>query len=360
MGKTAAEVLREFRQEGLLPPRNLTIAITGRCNLVCRHCWVSAGSGGSGDMAEQTVRRLLTEFRELEGEGVCLTGGEPLCHSAWARLLQFARSLGFESASLQTNAMLMSDRGAGQLADLGFSKLSIRVSLDGAAAPSHDLVRGDGSFLAVLDGLKTMVSHGLGSSTTLCFTEMRHNLDELGGVLRLADSLGLAGVSCGTLVRYGRGASSDLIAPPAPAQYAELLRMYKDDRQFRELYDRLGSLAFFAWQGEEEPASGCTFVENPYLAADGRLYPCVLCHADSHAVAGVPGKGLLASFAEGSRLWSSLRGISIDRAQVMTPCSSCSGREFCAGGCLGRSWAVHGDFSSPDDRCSCRRSVYGA
>jgi len=358
MGKTAAEVLRELRREELLPPRNLTIAITGRCNIVCRHCWVCAGSGRLGDMAEQAVRRILAEFRELQGEGVCLTGGEPLCHPAWSRLLQFARSLGFENASLQTNAMLFSDRDAGLLADMGFHNLSIRVSLDGAAATSHDLVRGDGSFEVVLGGLKTLLRHGLGSKITLCFTEMRHNLGEFPAVLRLADSLGLAGVSCGTLVRYGRGAASDLIAPPAPAQYAELLRMYESDRQFRELYDRLGSLAFFAWQGGEEPASGCSFVENPYLAADGRLYPCVLCHADSHAVAGVPGKGLLASFAEGCRLWSSLRRVSLDRAKEMTTCRDCPGRELCAGGCLGRSWAAHGDFFSPDDRCSCRRSVY--
>jgi len=358
MGKAAEDVLRDLRREGLFPPKTLTIAITGRCNLTCCHCWVGAGPGGNVNVPERTLRRMMVEFRELEGEGVCLTGGEPLCHPAWLRLLQFARALGFESASLQTNAMLFSDRDAELLQELGFRTVSIRVSLDGAAAASHDLVRGKGSFRAALRGIETLVKRGLGDSITLCFTEMRHNLGEFGDLLRLADSLGLGGVSCGTLVRFGRGGTSNLILPPEPAQYGDLLRQYDSDPAFRILYDRLGSMAFFSWQRGEQQASGCTFVENPYLTADGRLFPCVLCHADSHAVFNVPGKGLIASFAEGHRLWSSLMELSRSRAEDMAQCASCPGKKLCGGGCLGRSWAAHGDFLSPDDRCSCRRSVY--
>ncbi|HZV82339.1 MAG TPA: radical SAM protein [Geobacteraceae bacterium] len=358
MGKPAGEILREMRREELFLPKTLTIAITGRCNLACRHCWVGAGEGGSGDVPERTLRRMLVEFRELEGEGVCLTGGEPLCHPAWLRILQFARALGFEKASLQTNAMLIGDRDAELLRDLGFTGSSIRVSLDGASPASHDLVRGDGAFRGALLGIEALVRHGLGSSITLCFTEMRHNLGEFPDLLRLADSLGLGGVSCGTLVRFGRGATSNLIAPPELTQYGKLLRRYDSDPVFRELYGRLGSMAFLSWQQGEPPAAGCTFVENPYLAADGRLYPCVMCHADSHAVFGAPGKGLVASFAEGYRLWSSLMNFSRSRSEEMDPCASCSGRTLCGGGCLGRSWAAHGDFLAPDDRCSCRRSVY--
>lgn len=358
MGKVAEDVLRDMRREDLFLPKTLTFAITDHCNLACRHCWVDAGPGKDRIVPERTLRRMLVEFRELEGEAVCLTGGEPLCHPAWLKLLQFSRSLGIESASLQTNAMLFTDRDAELLQDLGFRSVSIRVSLDGAAAGSHDLVRGDGAFRGAVRGIETLVRHGLGSCITLCFTEMRHNLGEFPQLLRLADSLGVGGVSCGTLVRFGRGTASDLIVPPEPSQYGELLRQYDTDPTFRELYDRLGSMAYFSWQRGEQPAVGCTFVENPYLSADGRLFPCVMCHADSHAVFDVYGKGLVASFAEGLSLWSSLMELSRGRADEMAQCAGCPGRKLCRGGCLGRSWAAQGDFLAPDDRCSCRRPVY--
>lgn len=358
MGKSAHEVVRLLRRHELLPPKTLTMAITDRCNLSCGHCWVNAGAAGDRELPERTARRLLAEFRELEGESVCLTGGEPLCHPAWLRLLQFARSLGLEKASLQTNAMLVSDHDAEMLQDLGFRQLFIRVSLDGPGAASHDLVRGDGAFSGTLRGIKTLVKHGLAGSLVLSFTEMRHNLAEFADLLRLADDLGLGGVSCGTLVRFGRGATSTLLAPPEPRQYAELLRHHENDAAFRERCARLGAPAYLAWHQGEPPASGCTFVENPYLTADGRLFPCVMCHADSHAVCGVPGKGLIDSFAEGYGLWSSLLELSRHRAASMGACADCPGRLLCGGGCLGRSWAAHGDFEIPDDRCSCRRPVY--
>lgn len=358
MGKSAQEVARLLRQHELLLPKTLTMAITDRCNLACQHCWVKAGADGRCELPERAVRRMLAEFRELEGEAVCLTGGEPLCHAAWLRLLQFARSLGFESATLQTNAMLMSDRDAELLLDLGFRRISVRVSLDGAAAASHDLVRGDGAFRLARRGIETLVRRGLGSSVLLCFTEMRHNLGEFADLLRLADDLGVGGVSSGSLVRFGRGAASAAIAPPEPVQYDELHRRYENDAAFRERCIRLGAPAFLSWHQGEPPASGCTFVENPYLSADGRLFPCLMCHAGSHAVSGVPGKGLVASFAEGYRLWSSLLELSRNRAATLPDCADCSGRLQCGGGCLGRAWAAHGDFASPDDRCSCRRPVY--
>lgn len=358
MGTSAEEVVRQLHRHELSPPKTLTIAITDRCNLACRHCWVSAGTERTGALPERILRRLLAEFRDLEGESVCLTGGEPLCHPAWLRLLQFARSLGFEAASLQTNAMLLDDRDAAQLLDLGFRSLALQVSLDGATAASHDLVRGAGAFRTALGGIETLVKRGLGRSVLLCFTEMRHNLAEFADLLRLADDLGLGGVRCGTLVRFGRGAASNQIAPPDPAQYDALRCHYDRDPAFRERCGRLGSPAFLAWQHGEQPATGCTFVADPYLTVDGRLFPCVMCHADSHAVFGVPGKGLAASLAEGCERWSSLREFSRNRAGSLASCADCPGRMLCGGGCLGRAWAAHGDFATPDDRCSCRRSVY--
>uniref|UniRef100_UPI00272EA460 radical SAM protein n=1 Tax=Geoalkalibacter sp. TaxID=3041440 RepID=UPI00272EA460 len=103
---------------GLRPPRILTLAITGACNLHCRHCWVDGGRPTSAaHVPAATLWRLLREFAHLGGAGVRLTGGEPLCHPAWRDLLQHSRKLGFAQLALQTNAALILDQEAAALAE---------------------------------------------------------------------------------------------------------------------------------------------------------------------------------------------------------------------------------------------------
>jgi radical SAM protein with 4Fe4S-binding SPASM domain len=354
------DVLRALAAAGLQPPRTLTMAITGQCNLQCGHCLVEAGSAGSaGHVPERTLRRLLTEFSELGGKGICLTGGEPLCHPAWLRLLQYARSLDMETVAIQTNGLLWSKEAVEAIRSLDFSGLTVQVSLDGATAAAHDLVRGKGAFSGVMAGLEMMVKCGLGQQIRLCFTEMRHNLAEFPELLKLADTMGIKSVQAGTLVRTVRGIRSELLVPPDLEQYLDLRQRLTIDREFSDLYERLGSMAALEWGLENGPCNDCcTFVENPYLSSDGRLFPCLFCHAEHYSVSGVHGKSLAAAFREGTRLWEALMEESRRRAAELAACADCSGRQVCGGGCMGRAWATSGEFCSVDDRCHVRRGIY--
>ncbi|RNC68476.1 MAG: radical SAM protein [Desulfuromonadales bacterium] len=360
MRSDASEALRILQSAGLRPPKTLTMAITGACNLSCGHCWVNAGeAGATGHLPERTARRLMEEFVALDGKGIRLTGGEPLCHPAWLQLLRFSRSLGLETVSVQTNGMLLTAASVAALRELDFARLTLQISLDGATAATHDLVRGAGAFERVLEGLKLLVRGGLGDSLSLFFTEMHHNLFDIPALLRLASDLGIRSVVTGSLVRCGRAASGSTLAPPDLEQYRQLLRHYDTDPEFRRLYERIGTVAALEWRREETPSTEhCTFVENPYLTADGKLYPCVMCHADSHAVTGVLGKSLASAFSEGAPLWAELMKTSRSRAESLALCRDCPGRLVCAGGCMGRAWGSCGDFLAVDDRCQIRRPIY--
>jgi radical SAM protein with 4Fe4S-binding SPASM domain len=353
----AKEILRH---EGLRPPKTLTIAITGVCNLACRHCWVEAGEAASAPhVPTQTLRRLLEEFAAIGGTGVRLTGGEPLCHPDWLELIRLARSIGFLSVALQTNAMLLTDEQVAQLRELDFPGLSIQVSLDGAEAPSHDLVRGDGAFEKAMAGIRRLAGAGLGRRISIAFTEMRHNLEEFPALLELAAGLGVGSVVTGTLITGGRAGETDLLAPADRDQYLRLLDRYAADGRFRDLYDALGTMAALEWsRGGTPRGECCTFVENPYLTPEGRLYPCLLCHTDAYAVAGVFGKDLAAALAEGAPSWAALLRISRSRAESIPECQGCPGRLVCAGGCMGRAWGSCGDLMAADDRCGLRQTIY--
>lgn len=354
-----SEAVKILRREGVRPPITLTLAITGACNLSCRHCWVGAGvSSSAPHVPDRTLRRLLAEFAALGGEGVRFTGGEPLCHPDWQGLMQFARELGFRRVSLQTNGMLLRDEDVAALRGLDFHGLSIEISLDGATASSHDLVRGEGAFTGALAGIRRLAAGGLGRRIALFFTEMRHNLEEIPAVLALAEELGVGSVATGALVMCGRAAEGSALAPAGTEQYHRLLDRFEKEPRFRELYRKLGKVAALEWLTESSPRQECcTFVENPYLTPAGTLYPCVLCHAEGFAVSGVFEKGLAEAFAAGAPLWAALLRMSRSRAGL-AQCHDCPGRLACAGGCMGRAWGSCGDLLAADDRCDLRRTIY--
>jgi radical SAM protein with 4Fe4S-binding SPASM domain len=305
--------------------------------------------------------KVIREFSELGGKGVRFTGGEPLSHPRWLQFMAEARSLGFRTVALQTNGMLLTDRHIDALRELDFDGLSLQISLDGATGASHDLVRGRGAFDLLMARLDRLTTVGLGPRISLCFTEMRHNLEELPAVLDLAESLGAGRVVSGTLVACGRGGEGSAVAAPSTEQYLNLLRRFDSNPRFRELYDKLGTMAAIEWHrtGSDRPEC-CTFIENPYLTATGRLYPCVFFHVDEFSVSSVFRKGLAASCAEGAPLWKELLEISRSRAEKLARCPDCPGSSKCAGGCLGRAWESTGNLQAADDRCAVRRAVYGA
>lgn len=342
-------------------PRILTIALTGVCNCSCRHCWAASGrSPVPARVAGAALCRLLEEFAALGGEGVRFTGGEPLCHPEWLDVMRYSRSLGFRALFLQTNGMLLTDQHAEALSGLDFPGLTIEISMDGATAKTHDLLRGDGAYAGALEGIKKLVQHGMARRIALFMTEMRHNLMDIPAILEFAVQMGVASFSSGAVVRCGSAAVESAATAPGIGQYLELLDRYEQDPRFRELYQKIGRVAAIEWRsGRATRSEGCTFIEHPYLTADGTLYPCVLCHAEPFSVTGVFQKGLAAACAEGAPMWAELVRLSRERGCSLSVCLSCAGREACSGGCMGRAWGSYGDLMAPDDRCEVRRAIYG-
>lgn len=345
---------------GLRLPRALTVAITGACNLRCRHCWVESGTSTSaGHVPVAAALRLVDGFAALGVDAVWITGGEPLAHPGWERLLeQCCARPSLRVVGVQTNAGLLDQRRVAALRALPIDRLALQVSLDGASPATHDQVRGAGSFGAALAGVTRLAAAGLGGRTAIAFTEMRHNMEDLPALLELVERLHLRGVVAGTLVRGGRAARSGL-EPPTPAQYRALLARYHADARFRERYDRLGRCPAVEWWRGRAGAGGdpCALFDHPYVGADGRLAPCRLCQADEFAVAGAFDRPLHRTLDEAIPRWQRLLRLARWRAARLPACRGCPAQRPCASGCIGRALASCGSAAATEDRCELRRAV---
>jgi radical SAM protein with 4Fe4S-binding SPASM domain len=347
---------------GLRPPKTVTLVITNGCNLKCNHCWPEACSVESAQpVPESIIRRLINELNQLNVEAICLTGGEPFTHPDWQKII--TKAIGptmFKRVVLQTNGTLLDTGKVQILKNLAAENLEFHVSLDGVNHFSHDMVRSEGSFESAIRGLKNLAAAGLGKKTQVLFTEMRHNISELPKLLKLIDELGLAGCVSGTLVSQGRARDANGITLPMPSQYEELLKLYQENRQFRDRYERLGNFPALEWfKGKSYPTDKrCACIETPYIDVRGRIFPCHMMPAPQFAVDGAHQRPLITVLTEALPVWTKLPKINLDRRKALPLCKACPGRQHCAGGCLGRAYAAFGDLLTVEDRCGLRKAVY--
>ncbi len=345
-------------------PRTLTLMITNKCNLQCLHCWPESGlADDCNHVAKKKLLWMIRDFRLLGIDKVCLTGGEPLLHPHWFDIVSFAcQDPDIHEVCLQTNATLLTEAHAGKLASLPNQKLVIQVSLEGSESETHDRIRGPGSFKSAMQGLALLAEHGLSKQTRVSLTETEDNFQQIPALLKLLQSLGIRQFSSGTLVHGGRAAkeNGNRLKPPTPLQYESLLQRYHSDPAFKERCGKTARIAPLEWyKGKvSSVAPSCSFITNPYITADGTLFPCVMFQIDKYAVHYVYSRPIAIALREIVPIWAELQQQSRRRPGLIRICSTCPGRSHCRGGCMGRAYMAHGKIMAAEDRCELRRAVY--
>ncbi len=357
------KVVQGIRDAGLEPPEMLTLMITGNCNLKCRHCWLNCRpDSAAGPIPVNVACSIIDNFTRLGGTALSLTGGEVLTHPDWFEILVFAcdRSA-LKEVCLQTNAMLVTPHIAAKLSALASVKLSIQISMDGASAKSHDLVRGKGSFNQALRGLDRLLDAGMGPRIRVAFTEMAHNFAEIPRLMKRLETLGISQLVTGTLVKGGRAGRTNRLTLPTPNQYAEIVNRYRSDETFRTLYDKMGNISAIEWyKGRSIPAKRvCSCIKTPFVTAEGRMYPCVMLPAEEYGIDHIHQRSMADVVLAALPLWAQLPVMARKRREILENCRGCPGEEHCLGGCMGRAYAAYGNLMSVEDRCDLRKAVYG-
>jgi MoaA/NifB/PqqE/SkfB family radical SAM enzyme len=168
-----------------MPPlRLLVMAVADRCDQRCAHCQI--WKGHDAPVLSRGERLAIVDDALAAGvEEALLTGGEPLLSADLWPVAERLRD-GGARLMLATNGMLLA-RYAGEVGRLFHE---VYVSLDGAAAASHDRWRGVASFGRMAAGVARL--RHLAPSVRVVTRTTLHagNLDEFEGIVAAARRLG--------------------------------------------------------------------------------------------------------------------------------------------------------------------------
>jgi SynChlorMet cassette radical SAM/SPASM protein ScmF len=198
----------EQKQMGKAETRTLNTLyfyLTEGCNLACRHCWLAPKLDATGSryptLPVDLFEAAIHEAKPLGLSSVKLTGGEPLLHPRFTRLLEIVRQEELV-LTLETNGLLCTPEIAAEIAKSPDRFVS--VSIDGTDAATHEWVRGVlGAFEAARQAVRNLVAAGI--NTQVIFTVMRINVDQVDAMLQMVEELGAASLKINVVQPTARG-----------------------------------------------------------------------------------------------------------------------------------------------------------
>lgn len=168
------------RTDILSAPIRVYFEITRRCNLTCRHCFVSSGPKSYAGVPRELIFTILDDLHEMNVFDLRFTGGEPTFRDDWFQILSRAKALGF-SLSLNTNGVYPPGSAIiDELLSLELNQLTI--SIDGMEE-THDRIRGQGAFRSSMASIERLHRGGASLRTNTVLT--RDNVGEVPQLISL-------------------------------------------------------------------------------------------------------------------------------------------------------------------------------
>lgn len=165
---------------------SVTIMLTKRCNLYCKHCIVSAGTLKEEEFfSTEQVLSIIDKLGKCGLKNITLTGGEPLVRKDFKKIVSYIKEKWDMRIDLMTNGTLITKELA---AFLSANIYSINISVDGANEESCSIIRGKGTFGKVINAINNL--HGAGfENITLSIVETQANLMCMDEFLELCNEL---------------------------------------------------------------------------------------------------------------------------------------------------------------------------
>jgi len=181
-------LLEEMTEKALARniPLSVQLDLTYRCNERCVHCYLDHND--HGEMTTAEIKHLLEEMAEAGVFILTLSGGEIFLRKDFFELLEYARRKLQFCVKLKTNAILVREREAARVRDLGVE--SIQISIYSHRPEVHDAITlVPGSLKRSVDAIRFLKAQGL--RVVIANVLMKQNMADYPGVRALAEELGV-------------------------------------------------------------------------------------------------------------------------------------------------------------------------
>ena len=342
---------------GRWPLDDLTLEITNYCLLDCMHCSSESSRQHSEALPLRTVKRVVTDFAELGGKTLEISGGEPLCRKDLPEIVRHAKELDLETWLFSCGVFHLSQLTTGkdglrlkvkELKRLGIGK--VFVTLHGSNEEYHNQISRRPSFGRTSRFIRELVSEGV--FVGVHFVPVHANFDNIDDLVRYCEHLRVKEVALLRFVPQGRGKKNAKLLRLTQEETLQLANLLNDEKNTENSIVRVGShLDFTFFFDKKHKPKPCTAgISKCLVTSGGKVFPCAVFKGLKEFVAGDVTKASLANIWTDSEAFERLR--EFDHMRLKGLCKPCEFRSRCRGRCPAqRYYQSHDLYQGPDPYC---------
>lgn len=329
-------------------PLNLIAELTYRCPLQCPYCSNPLDFRERRDaLSADDWGRVFREAAALGVVHVGLTGGEPSARADLETILEHAVAADLYPHLVTSGRPLDPERLDG-LAARGLR--SLQVSIQDATAERSDRLAGTPSFEAKLALCER--ARELGLALTLNCVLHRENLDRVGDVIALAESLDADRLELANTQYHGWALRNRAGLMPTREQLARASGVVRDAQARQRAAGRRRPVTLFVlpdyFSERPKPCMGGWGRLAMVVDPTGQVLPC-------HDAGDLPGLEFWnVRTKDVAACWHDAPGMNAYRGEgwMREPCRSCPERARDFGGCRCQAFRLLGDAARTDPACA--------